>query len=181
MVDHICEPSVYDGSHVAVRSADHKVGKKDRLPLVSNPCTFKSLPYDPVNDFVPVGMVAKNPFFILAHPSVRASTLTELIALEKSNPGKLAYATDGPRNFSGILAAWINKLAGIGILQVPYATMPQGIQDAIAGRVQLVILAPASAEPFINRGSLSHARREFCQARPWIRERACDFGNATRN
>jgi tripartite-type tricarboxylate transporter receptor subunit TctC len=74
--------------------------------------------------------------------------------LEKPNPGKLAYATDGPRNFSGILAAWINKLAGIGILQVPYATMPQGIQDAIAGRVQLVILAPASAEPFINRGSL---------------------------
>jgi tripartite-type tricarboxylate transporter receptor subunit TctC len=122
--------------------------------LVSNPYTFKSLPYDPVNDFVPVGMVAKNPFFILAHPSVRATTLTELIALEKSDPGKLAYATDGPRNFSGILAAWINKLAGIGILQVPYATMPQGIQDAIAGRVQLVILAPASAEPFINRGSL---------------------------
>jgi tripartite-type tricarboxylate transporter receptor subunit TctC len=122
--------------------------------LVSNPYTFKSLPYDPANDFVPVGMVAKNPFFILAHPSVRASTLTELIALEKSDPGKLAYATDGPRNFSGILAAWINKLAGIGILQVPYAMMPQGIQDAIAGRVQLVILAPASAEPFINRGSL---------------------------
>jgi tripartite-type tricarboxylate transporter receptor subunit TctC len=122
--------------------------------LVSNPYTFKSLPYDPVNDFAPVGMVAKNPFFILAHPSVRASTLADLIALEKSSPGKLAYATDGPRNFSGILAAWINTLAGISILQVPYATMPQGIQDALAGRVQLVILAPASAEPFINRGSL---------------------------
>lgn len=123
-------------------------------PLVSNPYTFKSLPYDPAQDFVPVGMVAKNPFFILAHPSVKASTLTQLIALEKSDPGKLAYATDGPRNFSGILAAWINKLAGIGILQIPYATMPQGIQDAIAGRVQLVILAPASAESFMNRGSL---------------------------
>jgi tripartite-type tricarboxylate transporter receptor subunit TctC len=122
--------------------------------LVSNPYTFKSLPYDPAQDFVPVGMVAKNPFLILAHPSVKASTLTELIALEKSDPGKLAYATDGPRNFSGILAAWINKLAGISILQIPYATMPQGIQDAIAGRVQLVILAPASAEPFMNRGSL---------------------------
>ena len=122
--------------------------------LVSNPHTFKSLPYDPVNDFVPVGMVANNPFFILAHPSVKASTLTELVALEKSDPGKLSYATDGPRNFSGILASWINKLAGIGILQVPYATMPQGIQDAIAGRVQLVILAPASAKPFMSRGQL---------------------------
>jgi tripartite-type tricarboxylate transporter receptor subunit TctC len=122
--------------------------------LVSNPYTFKSLPYDPKSDFVPVGMIAKNPFFMLAHPSVKAATLTELIALEKANPGKLTYATDGPRNFSGILAAWINKLAGVNILQVPYATMPQGIQDAIAGRVQLVILAPASAAPFITRGDL---------------------------
>jgi tripartite-type tricarboxylate transporter receptor subunit TctC len=122
--------------------------------LVSNPYTFKSLPYDPKADFVPVGMVANNPFFMLAHPSVKAATLTELVALEKADPGKLTYATDGPRNFSGILAAWINKLAGINILQVPYATMPQGIQDAIAGRVQLVILAPASAAPFIARGDL---------------------------
>jgi len=122
--------------------------------LVSNPYTFKTLPYDPANDFVPVAMVAKNPFFMLAHPSVKATTLTELIALEKADPGKLTYATDGPRNFSGILASWINKLAGINVLQVPYATMPQGIQDAIAGRVQLVILAPASAAPFIARGDL---------------------------
>lgn len=122
--------------------------------LVSNPYTFKSLPYDPTNDFVPVAMVAKGPFFILAHPSVKAASLTELIALEKANPGQLTYATDGPRNFSGILASWINKLAGINILQVPYATMPQGIQDAIAGRVQLVILAPASAAPFMARGDL---------------------------
>jgi tripartite-type tricarboxylate transporter receptor subunit TctC len=122
--------------------------------LVSNPYTFKSLPYDPANDFVPVGMIAKNPFFMLAHPNVNATTLTELVALEKTDPGKLTYATDGPRNFSGMLASWINKLAGINILQVPYATMPQGIQDAIAGRVQLVILAPASAAPFISRGDL---------------------------
>jgi tripartite-type tricarboxylate transporter receptor subunit TctC len=122
--------------------------------LVSNPYAFKSLPYDPTNDFVPVAMVAKGPFFILAHPSVKAASLTELIALEKADPGQLTYATDGPRNFSGILASWINKLAGINILQVPYATMPQGIQDAIAGRVQLVILAPASAAPFMARGDL---------------------------
>jgi tripartite-type tricarboxylate transporter receptor subunit TctC len=122
--------------------------------LVSNPYTFKSLPYDPANDFVPVGMVANNPFFLLAHPSVKATTLKELIALEKANPGKLTYATDGPRNFSGILAAWINKRANTNIVQVPYATMPQGVQDAIAGRVQLVILAPASAAPFMSQGNL---------------------------
>jgi tripartite-type tricarboxylate transporter receptor subunit TctC len=122
--------------------------------LVTNPYTFKSLPYDPVADFVPVAMVAKGPFIALANPSVPAKTLGELFAYDKANPGKLAYATDGPRNFSGIVAAWLNKLGGVDILQVPYATMPQGVQDALAGRVQLTILAVPSAAPHVASGAL---------------------------
>lgn len=122
--------------------------------LVTNPYTFKSLPYDPMVDFVPVGMVAQGPFVVLAHPSVPAKNLTELFAYDKANPGKLTFATDGPRNFSGILAAWLNKLAGASILQVPYATMPQGVQDTLAGRVQLVILAVPSAAQHIASGAL---------------------------
>jgi tripartite-type tricarboxylate transporter receptor subunit TctC len=122
--------------------------------LVTNPYTFKALPYDPAKDFVPVGMVGKAPFLVLVHPSVKAKTLAELIALEKSQPGKLTYATDGPRNFSGMVAAWLNKLGGINILQVPYATMPQGIQDTVAGRTQLAILAIPVAAPQIKRGAL---------------------------
>jgi tripartite-type tricarboxylate transporter receptor subunit TctC len=122
--------------------------------LVTNPYTFKSLPYDPVADFVPVAMVAKGPFIVLTHPSVPAKTLNELFAYEKQNPGKLSYATDGPRNFSGIVAAWLNKLGGVDILQVPYATMPQGVQDTLAGRVQLTILAVPSAAPHIASGAL---------------------------
>jgi len=122
--------------------------------LVTNPYTFKSLPYDPFRDFAPVGKVADGPFVLLANPQAPAKTLPELIALAKTSPGKLTFATDGPRNFSGMLAAWINKLAGIDIAQVPYPTMPQGIQDTIAGRVQLTILAIPSAAPFIQNGSL---------------------------
>jgi tripartite-type tricarboxylate transporter receptor subunit TctC len=122
--------------------------------LVTNPYTFKALPYDPARDFVPVGMVGKAPFFVLVHPSVPAKTLGELFALEKSQPGKLTYATDGPRNFSGMVAAWLNKLGGVDILQIPYATMPQGVQDTIAGRTQLAILAIPAAAPHIKRGAL---------------------------
>jgi len=122
--------------------------------LVTNPYTFKSLPYDPFRDFAPVGKIADGPFLVLANPQVPAKTFPELIALAKSSPGKLTFATDGPRNFSGMIAAWINKLAGTEIVQVPYATMPQGIQDAIAGRVQLTIVAIPSAAPFIQSGSL---------------------------
>jgi tripartite-type tricarboxylate transporter receptor subunit TctC len=132
--------------------------------LVTNPYTFKSLPYDPARDFVPVAMIAKGPFFVMAHPSVPAKTLAELVAYDKANPNKLSFATDGPRNFSGILAAWLNKLAGTQILAVPYATMPQGVQDTVAGRTQLAVLAVPAAAPFIKRGDLrplgvSFARR----------------------
>lgn len=122
--------------------------------LVSNPHTFKSLPYEPLKDFIAVSMVAKNPFLILAHPSVPATTLPELIAYDKANPAKLAFATDGPRNFSGILATWLNKVGGADLLQVPYTTMPQGIQDTLAGRTQLTILAIPSAASHIASGAL---------------------------
>jgi tripartite-type tricarboxylate transporter receptor subunit TctC len=122
--------------------------------LVTNPYTFKSLPYDPIADFAQVGMVAKGPFVVLAHPSVPVKTLSELFAYDKANPGKLTFATDGPRNFSGILAAWLGKLGGSDIVQVPYATMPQGVQDTLAGRVQLVVLAVPSAAQHIAGGTL---------------------------
>jgi tripartite-type tricarboxylate transporter receptor subunit TctC len=122
--------------------------------LVTNPYTFKSLPYDPIADFTQVGLVAKGPFVVLAHPSVPAKTLAELFAYDKANPGKLTFATDGPRNFSGILAAWLSKLGGASIVQVPYATMPQGIQDTLAGRTQVTILAVPSAAPHIGSGAL---------------------------
>jgi|SRR5690348_10760301 len=122
--------------------------------LVTNPYTFKALPYDPKRDFVPVSMVASNPFFLLVNPSVPAKTLPELIAYEKAHPGKLTAATDGSRNFSGMLMAWLNKLAGTHIVQVPYPAMPRGIQDALAGRVQVIILAVASASPHMKRGTL---------------------------
>jgi tripartite-type tricarboxylate transporter receptor subunit TctC len=122
--------------------------------IVTNPYTFKALPYDPLNDFVPISMIAQNPFLVLAHPDVPAKTLGELIAYDKANPGKLTFATDGPRNLSGMLAAWLNKLGGASILQVPYATMPQGVQDTLAGRVQLTVLAVPSAAPHIASGAL---------------------------
>jgi tripartite-type tricarboxylate transporter receptor subunit TctC len=122
--------------------------------LVTNPHTFKTLPYDAQKDFTPVAMMANNPFFVLVHPDVPAKNLGELIALEKATPGTLTVATDGQRNFSGMLAAWIGKLGGVSLNMVPYSAMPQGIQDTLAGRVQVVILAIASAVPHMQSGKL---------------------------
>lgn len=122
--------------------------------LVTNPHTFKSLPYDAAKDFTPVANIARVPFFIMVNPEVEAKTLPELVALEKKKPGALSVATDGQRNFSGMLTAWISKLGGINLTQVPYTAMPSGIQDALAGRVQVVILAVPSAAPQMQQGKL---------------------------
>jgi len=98
--------------------------------------------------------VSKAAFFVLAHPDIPANTLPELIALDKSRPGQLTVAVDGPKNSSGMLAAWLNKKAGMQLVLVPYAAMPQGVQDAITGRVQLAIAAGLIAGPLVDRGAM---------------------------
>ncbi len=123
-------------------------------PLVTNPLTFKSLPYDPLKDFTPVALVGKNPFLILVGSGVPAKTLEDLAAIEKSHPGELSFASDGPRNFSGMVGAWLNKVAGTHMVQVPYANITQGIQDTMAGRTQVIILAFAAARAFMADGRL---------------------------
>src|SRR5262249_36451684 len=134
--------------------------------LVSNPHTFKSLPYDPVRDFVPVGFIARNPFFVLVNPGVPAKTLAELAAYDKANPGKLIFATDGLRNFTGMMAAWLNKVAGTSMLLVPYAGIPLGVQDTIAGRTQVTILAIPLAAPRIRAGELRPLAGSFARRIP---------------
>src|SRR6185503_8354337 len=122
--------------------------------LVTDPYTFKSLPYNPMKDFTVVSDIAHVSFMILAHPDVPAKNLPELIAYAKANPDKLAIATDGARRFSGMIAAWINKLAGTKISYVPYTQMTQGIQDVLAGRVQLIIIAVPAAKGHVAAGKL---------------------------
>jgi tripartite-type tricarboxylate transporter receptor subunit TctC len=122
--------------------------------LVTDPHTYKSLPYDPMKDFDVISSIAEVSFVLVAHPSVPAKTLGELIALAKAEPGKLTVATDGQRRFSGMIAAWINKLAGTSMSYVPYVQMTQGIQDTLAGRVQLAILGVGTAQGHIASGAL---------------------------
>ncbi len=144
------------GAAVAARSAPdgYTYLFATAAALVTNPYTFKSLPYDAEKDFVPVAMMVNTPFFVLVHPDVPAKTLPELIALEKAKPGTLTVATDGPRNFSGMITSWLGKLGGVSFNMVPYSAMPQGIQDAVAGRVQVIVLAVASAAPQMESGKL---------------------------
>jgi tripartite-type tricarboxylate transporter receptor subunit TctC len=122
--------------------------------IVSNPVTFKSLPYDPAKDFVPVAMIAKSPMVVAVNPAVPARTLADLVALDKAQPGKLATANEGAKTFSGLISQLLNLSAGMQLLQVPYNGVSPAIQDTIAGRTQVVLVSSAALLPFIKRGDL---------------------------
>lgn len=139
------------GTQVAARSAPdgYTFFLATAAALVTDPYTFKSLPYDPMKDFVPVARVADVAFVILANPGLPVKDFKQLIALAKKQPGKLTIATDGKRRFSGMIVSWINKLAGIDILQVPYTAQRTGVADAVSGQVNLVIVASPVARNLV--------------------------------
>lgn len=122
--------------------------------FTTNPFTLKALPYDAEKDFAMVSLIARGPFMIVAHPSLSANNLAEVVELAKKEPGKLNMATDQPRNYTGLVASWIAKATKAQITTVPYVNMPQGIQDLLADRVQLSILALPAAGPHLAAGKL---------------------------
>lgn len=161
----IGQPVVYEnrpgggnviGAQAAARSAPdgYTFFFATAAALVTDPYTFKSLPYNPMKDFTVVSDIGEVSFMLLAHPSVPAKNLPELIALAKAEPDKLQIATDGPRRFSGMIAAWINKLGGMKIAAIPGSNPQQSLQDALAGRVQLIVLAVPVARSHIASGKL---------------------------
>jgi tripartite-type tricarboxylate transporter receptor subunit TctC len=114
---------------------------------------FKSLPYDPDRDFVPVANVVDSaPFVVAVHPDVPVKSYPELVAYAKARPGKLSIGmTIGA---SEALARWMNVTAGTEIVPVPYKVNPQAAQDAVAGQIQVLIISLPSIGSFVKAGKL---------------------------
>lgn len=144
------------GAQAAARSAPdgYSFYYATTAAMVTNLYTFKSLPYDPVKDFVPVRLVGRSPFVIAASPALGARTLGEVLAMAKAQPGTLTIATEGPKTFSGMLADSVAHMAGAKLNHVPYTKSADALQDVIAGRVQLVCLPDAALTPFIKSGQV---------------------------
>ncbi len=122
--------------------------------LVINSYTLKAMPYDPVKDFVPVGMIGLSPFLIAANPGFPAKTIAELIAMAKAEPGKISMATEGQKTFGGMVGEMLQATAGAKFLHVPYSGVGPGIQDTIAGRTQITVQSSAAAMRFVTSGQL---------------------------
>lgn len=122
--------------------------------MITNRFTFKTLPYDPDKDFIPVAFIGRSPFMIAASPGAGFKTLADALNQAKVQPEKVAMATEGPKTFSGILAASVAAMAEVSFNQVPYTKATDAIQDVIGGRVALVCLPEAALITYVRSGQL---------------------------
>jgi tripartite-type tricarboxylate transporter receptor subunit TctC len=104
--------------------------------LAVSPALYRHLPYDPVRDFAPIGLIASNPNALSVNPSVPAKTIAEFIALAKSQPGKLNYASAGVGTSPQLSMELFKMQAQINVVHIPYKTFGAQLIDLMAGQVQ---------------------------------------------
>ena len=122
--------------------------------MVINPHVFASVPFDAVKDFAPIGKIGDADLVIVAHPSVKASNIKELIALSKSEPNGLNYGTSGLGSTPHIAGETLNMKTGSKLVHVPYKGGGQAMIDLQGGNIPLVFTAVAGALPHIKAGRI---------------------------
>jgi len=116
----------------------YTIGMGTASTLAINPATYKSLPFDVLQDLAPIGNIAAVPNIMSVHPGVKAATMAEFIALAKSQPGQLSYASPGYGSVGHLLGEQFKLATGTNILHVPYRGMGPALNDAIGGQVQVI-------------------------------------------
>jgi len=145
-------------------------------PLTILPHMHSQLGYDPQKAFAPIGLIASNPFMLITHPSVPAKTVKELVALAKTHPGKLNYASAGSGAANHLAMELFKSMAGVNITHVPYKGAPQAVTDVLAGHMNMMfnsippVLAHVKAERIRALGVGSSKRAAQLPEVPTINE-----------
>jgi tripartite-type tricarboxylate transporter receptor subunit TctC len=119
-----------------------------------NPTLHGARAVDPVRAFAPIIQLTTQPIVLVAHPSLEAASVTEMVALARRKPEALAYSTPGVGTPTHIAAELLALQAGISWLHVPYAGSGQLLTDVLAGEVPLSFTLLGAAEPFLRTGRL---------------------------
>ncbi len=122
--------------------------------LTIAPYVYPKLGYDTLRDFAPVAMVALAPYIIVVHPSVPAKNMKELIALAKSRPGELRFASAGVGSTPHLCTELFLSQAGIKMLHIPYKGGTPAMVDTIAGHTEVLCTSVTNAAPFIKAGKI---------------------------
>src|SRR5882724_1369024 len=121
--------------------------------LIINPLIGK-VPYDTVRDFAPVTVMARAPNALVAHPSLPARSVKELIELARSQPGKVNYGSGGNGSTPHLAGAMFAAMAGIALTHVPYKGTAPATADLIGGQVQIAFLGIPTVLPHVKSGKL---------------------------
>jgi len=120
--------------------------------FAQNPHTLASVPYDPFRDFTPVSLGARGPQLLVAHVSVPAKDVRELVAWGRAHPGELNIASFGVGTSSHLYAEMLARESGVPMTHVPYKGAGDATKDLLAGRVQLMFDSATSAIPNVATG-----------------------------
>ena len=144
------------GAEIAAKSAPDGYTLFISSPgaLTILPHMRKNIPYDTIRDFAPVSLISIGPFVLMAHPSVPAKTIKELIALAKAQPGKLNYASAGNGVANHLAGELFKQMAGVDIVHVPYKGAPQAVTDVLAGHMNMMFNSVAPIVGYIKTGKI---------------------------
>jgi tripartite-type tricarboxylate transporter receptor subunit TctC len=118
--------------------------------MTTNVTLYKSLPYDPVKDFVPIALYVKIPFVLVVNPTLPVHTVGDLIKLAKTR--QLSYASTGTGAVPHMAGEMLKSMTGADLTHVPYRGVMQTLTDVIGGHVQMTFASPDSAMPAIKDG-----------------------------
>jgi tripartite-type tricarboxylate transporter receptor subunit TctC len=113
-----------------------------------------NLPYDPIKDFTPVGIIGGQPYVLVIYPGLPAKNLAELIALAKTKPGALNYGSAGVASLAHLAAALFASQAGVSLTHVPYKSSAQSVTDMMTGRLEMQFATIAPTLSTIRDGKL---------------------------
>ena len=119
-----------------------------------NASLYKKLPFDPDKDFTTISMIATAPSLLVAHPSVQANNLSELIALAKAQPGKLNFAIGGTGSSLHLAGELFKYMAGVDITNVSYKGTAPATNDVVAGHVELMFASALVGSQQVRAGRL---------------------------
>ena len=122
--------------------------------LVTMPYFQEKMPYDTLTDLAPVAMVGMFPFVIVAHTSLKAKSLQEMVALAKARPGVIDFATNGVGGTHHLVWERLQRAAGIKLNHIPFKSAAPALQEVLAGRVSMVMVGVSTALPYIKDGRL---------------------------
>ncbi len=119
-----------------------------------NAALYKSLPFDPLEDFVPIVQIAEVPQILVVPPSLGVKNLKELMALSKAKPGVLNYGSAGTGSSNHISGAMFATMAGLDLVHVPYKGSGPALNDLLAGHLTVFFDALSTTLPWIAQGKL---------------------------